>query len=201
MVVRVAYMGVPGSNSEAAATELAGAMGWDVYVLIPEEDSARTVAALDAGEADYGVVASRNVTAGPVQETVDSLEGRGDIEVLRALWLPIHHCVFAKRPGVEVRALASHIQALLQCERNLAELYPDAERVEVSDTAVAAEMLANGRLPEDTAVVCRSNAGEMFNLFLLNEDVEDAEGNMTEFQLLRRRRWTRGARWTRSSRS
>lgn len=185
MVIRVAYMGIPGSNSEQAATELAGAMGWDVFALVPKEDSRNTIDALDSGEADYGVVASRNVTAGPVEETENSLRGRDDIETLRALWLPIHHCVFVKRPGVPVKHVASHIQALLQTRDHLSELYPDADRVEVSDTAVAAEMLSDGRLTEDTAVVCRRNAGEMFDLVLVHENIEDKEGNMTEFMLLR----------------
>lgn len=185
MVVRVAYMGIPGSNSEQAANELSGAMGWDAYALIPVESSANTVAALDEGEADYGVVASRNVSAGPVEETVRSLEGRDDIEVLRALWLPIHHCVFVRHPGIAVKRVASHQQALLQTDGNLRRLFPDAERMEVSDTAVAAEMLYRDELPEDTAVVCRRNAGEMFHLFMIHENIEDVEGNMTEFQLLR----------------
>lgn len=187
MVVRVAYMGIPGSNSEQAATELAGAMGWDVFALIPKESSRSTVDALDSGEANYGVVASRNVTAGPVGETEESLRGRDDIEVLRALWLPIHHCVFVRHPGIEVRHVASHIQALLQTKDHLESLYPGTDRIEVSDTAVAAEMLSKGELSDDTAVVCRRNAGEMFKLYMVHENIEDMEGNMTEFQLLRRR--------------
>ena len=187
MVVRVAYMGIPGSNSEQAATELAGAMGWGVFALIPAEDSAGTVRAMDDGEADYGVVASKNVHAGPVIETEDVLAARPDIEILRALWLPIHHCVFTKGPGVEVRVVASHIQALLQTRRHLDELYPGLERREVVDTAIAAEMLADGRLPPDCAVICRRNAGEACGLTLVHENIEDIEGNMTEFELLRRR--------------
>ncbi len=185
MAVRVAYMGIPGANSEQAAKELSGAMGWDDAVLIPRESSRNTVDSMDSGEAEYGVVASRNVTAGPVLETIDTLEGRDDIEVIRALWLPIHHCVFCRRPGTEIRNIASHIQALLQSKDHLESLFPGTGRIEVSDTAVAAEMLADGRLSDDTAVVCRMNAGEMFGLHLLHENVEDVEGNMTEFQLLR----------------
>ena len=46
-------------------------------------------------------------------------------------------------------------------------------------------MLSDGRLSEDTAVICRRNAGEMFHLHLLHENIEDREGNMTEFELLR----------------
>ncbi len=185
MVVRVAYMGIPGSNSEQAAIELAGAMGWDSYMLIAKESSRNTVDALDSGEAEYGVVASNNVTAGPVIETQETLKGRDDIETLRQLWLPIHHCIFVKYPGVKITKVASHIQALLQTKGHLDTLYPDTERIEVSDTAVAAEMLADGRFDESTAVVCRRNGGEMFGLHMLHENVEDKEGNMTEFILLR----------------
>ena len=58
----------------------------------------------------------------------------------------------------------------------------------MSDTAIAAEMLSDGRLTEDTAVVCRRNAGEMFGLSMLYENIEDLEGNMTEFKLLRLKR-------------
>ncbi len=187
MAIRVAYMGIPGSNSEQAAIELSGAMGWDDCILIPKEDSRNTVKALDSGEAEYGVVASTNVTAGTVLETKETLDGRDDIEVLRALWLPIHHCVYAKRSDAGIKHVASHIQALLQTKEHLSALYPDSDRIEVSDTAIAAEMLADGRFSDDTAVVCRRNAGEMFDLVLLEENIEDREGNMTEFQLLRLR--------------
>lgn len=188
MAIRLAYMGIPGSNSEQAAVELAGAMGWLSRTLIPKEDSRNTIAALDSGEADYGVVASSNITAGPVIETEEALKERDDIETLRALWLPIHHCVFALRPDCGIMHVASHIQALLQTKNHLSELFPDADRIEVSDTAVPAEMLSDGRLTEDTAVVCRRNAGEMFGLSMLYENIEDLEGNMTEFKLLRLKR-------------
>lgn len=188
MAIKVAYMGIPGSNSEQAAAELAGAMGWGSYELIPKEDSMNTVAALDDGEAEYGVVASSNITAGPVAETVRTLEGRLDIETLRALWLPIHHCAFVLKPECEIRHVASHIQALMQTKMHLAMLFPGADMVEVSDTAVAAEMLSEGRLSGDTAVICRRNAGEMFGLTMIHENIEDLEGNMTEFKLLRLKR-------------
>ena len=36
MAIRLAYMGIPGSNSEQAAVELAGAMGWLSRTLIPK---------------------------------------------------------------------------------------------------------------------------------------------------------------------
>lgn len=186
MTVRIAYMGIPGSNSEQAAIELAGAMGWKDCDLIPCEDSRNTIAALDSNGADYGVLASNNITAGTVIETQEALKDRSDIETLRALWLPIHHCAFAIGRDNAIAHVASHIQALQQTRTHLSELFPDADLVEVSDTAIAAEMLSKGTLGADTAVVCRRNAGEMFGLTLLYENIEDKKGNMTEFILVRR---------------
>ena len=56
----------------------------------------------------------------------------------------------------------------------------------MEDTAIAAEYLAEGKLPEDTAVVCRRNAGQMFHLRMIHENIEDRSDNMTEFHLLRK---------------
>ena len=157
MTITVAYMGIPGSNSEQAAVEFAAKMGWDDYELLPRVDSRGVVDAMD------------------------------DIEFVLSFWVPIHHCVFI-REGYDgpINHIASHIQALLQTKDNLQRLFPGTDRVEVEDTAVAAEYLAEGKLPEDTAVVCRRNAGQMFHLRMIHENIEDRSDNMTEFHLLRK---------------
>lgn len=187
MTITVAYMGIPGSNSEQAAVEFAAKMGWDDYELLPRVDSRGVVDAMDREGAEYGVVAVANINAGPVEETRIALEGRDDIEFVLSFWVPIHHCVFI-REGYDgpINHIASHIQALLQTKGNLERLFPGTDRIEVEDTAIAAEYLAEGKLPEDTAVVCRRNAGQMFHLRMIHENIEDRSDNMTEFHLLRK---------------
>ena len=187
MTVTIAYMGIPGSNSEQAAMDFAAEMGWEDYDLLPRVDSRGVIRSMDEEGADYGVVAVANINAGPVIETREALEGRDDIEFVLSFWVPIHHCVFVKE-GYDgpVRHIASHIQALLQTKGNLERLFPDADRIEVEDTAVAAEYLSEGKLSEDTAVVCRRNAGQMFGLRMIHENIEDRSDNMTEFHLLRK---------------
>ena len=186
MTVTVAYMGIPGSNSEQAANDFAAEMGWTEYELLPRVDSRGVVDAMDLEGAEYGVVAVANINAGPVIETREALEGRDDIEFVLSFWVPIHHCVFVRDGDTEVRHVASHIQALLQTAGNLERLFPGTDRIEVEDTAVAARYLSEGRLPEGTAVVCRRNAGEMFGLTMIHENIEDRADNMTEFHLLRK---------------
>lgn len=179
-------MGIPGSNSEQASFDFSDKMGWTDTEHVPLVDSAGVVQALKEGKCEYGVLAVANITAGPVEETVRSLDGV-DHEVVLDQWVPIHHCVFVRNADAVVKRISSHIQALLQTKNHLDVLYPDAERIECEDTALAAENLSKGILSDDTAVVCRRNAGEMFGLTMVHENIEDRSDNMTQFHLIRLR--------------
>lgn len=185
-MVIVGYMGIPGSNSEQAAVEFSEIMGWKDPELLPLVDSRGVVDAMEEGRCEYGVVAVENINAGPVIETREALEGKDDIEFVKSFWVPIHHCVFVRDGDEEIEHVSSHIQALLQTKGNLERLYPGTDRIEVEDTSLAAQYLSEGRLPAHTAVVCRRNAGEMFGLKMVHENIEDRSDNMTEFHLLRR---------------
>ena len=55
----------------------------------------------------------------------------------------------------------------------------------MTPTQLKRRMLADGSLPETTGVLCRRNAGEMFGLHLLEENLEDDSRNMTEFVLIK----------------
>ena len=181
---RVGYMGIPFSNTEAMAKELCSAEGPEGYELVPLMSAAGVMDALEGGSVEYGVLAVENAFAGTVEESRVATEGR-DVEVIRTGWCPIRHCVFSRSADARVRRLVSHVQALLQSERTLRSLYPDAEWGECEDTAYAAEMLADGTLSDDCAVVCRMDAGEHYGLHLLEENVQDNMDNMTRFELIR----------------
>ena len=72
-MTRIGYMGIPGSNSEAAAMEFRERNGLADAELVPLMDSRGVVDAMEKGECEYGVVATRNIVAGPVEETERSL--------------------------------------------------------------------------------------------------------------------------------
>jgi prephenate dehydratase len=185
-MVVVGYMGIPGSNSEQAAIDMSERMGWDEPTLVPLMDSKGVVDGLRNGSCEYGVLAVANITAGPVEETEMSLAGV-DHDVILDQWFPIHHCIFVRNPDVTIKHISSHIQALLQTKEHLDSLYPDADRIACEDTALAAENLGKGLISENTAVVCRRNAGEMFGLTMVHENIEDRTDNMTQFHLIRLR--------------
>jgi len=184
-MVKVGYMGIPLSNSEAMSKEFCSDNGIEEAELVPLMSAKDTVDALLRKEIDYGVLAVENRFAGIVTETRDALEGHDGIVTVDTKWTPIHHCVFKKNAGCRISRLVSHIQALQQSASNLKRLYPDAEWTECEDTAYAAEMLADGTLPDDCGAVCRRDAGEYYHLYLDNENVEDNKQNMTRFSLIR----------------
>ena len=183
-MVRIAYQGIPGSNSEAASAVFANNQGFAGVKYIPAVHSMGVIETLRKGEADYGVMATRNLIAGPVAETERALS-EITCRTVDAQWLPVHHCLFVKNKDCTIESIASHVQALGQCRSTLLRNYRDAKLVEVEDTALAARYLAEGRLPETTAVLCRKNAGEMFGLTLARENLEDDPRNMTEFVLIK----------------
>jgi len=188
MAIKIGYMGIPFSNSEEAAFKFARSNNWTDYELLPLVSSEGVVKSLENGESDFGVVASNNISAGPVIETELALKGKNNIERFQTDVIHIHHCVFVKKKNIEIRTLASHVQALLQTKNTLEELYPNTERLEVDDTALAAKMLSEGLLPESCAVICRKNAGESYNLILAHENIEDRKDNLTTFVLLRKKK-------------
>ena len=182
--IRIAYQGIPGSNSEEASALFAKNQGFLNVEYIPAVHSRGVVELLRRGQADYGVMATRNLIAGSVGESEEALSNFTH-RTVDAQWLPIHHCLFIKRPGQGFDTIASHVQALGQCAQRLKKNYPDKQLLEVEDTAIAARYLADGTLSETTAVLCRKNAGEMFGLTLAAENLEDDSRNMTEFVLIK----------------
>ena len=183
--VKFGYMGIPFSNTEEMSHIFCKQMGIEDAEFVPLMCAADTVSELLKGNVDYGVLATRNKFAGEVAESANALRGHDEIEIVETGWIPIHHCVFLKNEGAKVKKIVSHIQAILQSDNSLRELYPDAEREECEDTAYAAEMLANGTLPDYCVAVCRKDAGEHYGLYLAHENIEDNKENMTQFSLIR----------------
>ena len=182
--MKIGYQGIEGSNSRAAAENMAVRMQWRDVEYVPLVHSQGVVEAMQSGAVDYGVMATYNHRAGIVEETETALKGVS-YEVIAEECLPIHHFMFVKDPAVQhPAAIASHPQALKQCQAHLAQLEPDAKWIELEDTAIGARYLAEGILDPSTAILCRRNAGAAFGLYLLHENCEDDPTNATDFVMI-----------------
>ncbi len=184
-MIKMGYQGIEGSNAEQAAHELVQKLNLKDVEFVPLMDSPHVIRAMKTGEVDYGVCAMYNSVAGMVMETFFATNGV-ELIIKGETTLNIHHCMFKKNPDTDednLRFVASHILALKQCEDHLRYNYPNLRSIEVEDTGKAAKDLAEGVLGEEYAVLCRKNAGEMFGLTLMDENLEDYKENRTHFCL------------------
>lgn len=180
-------MGIAGSFSDTAAHELAKMMGYEDVNFFPLVCSQNILDKLRKGAVEYGVLGVENSSVGPVSEFVEAFSGV-NYEILAEYILPIHHCLFklnAETPSDSLTAVASHPQALTQTAATRAQNWPQLIEQEIDDTALGAEWLADGTLPDTTAVICSRTAGEMWNLDMIAENIEDSSTNRTTFWLLK----------------
>ncbi len=183
--MRIAYQGTEGAFSEEAALKYApGAepLGFPTFHQVFE--------AVARGAVDRGIVPVENAVAGSINQTYDLLL-QSDLHVVGEVVLRVRHCLLVP-PGTrmeEVREVASHPQALAQCDGFLARhgLTP----IPVSDTAGAARMVAENPRPGLAAIASR-RAAERYGLAVLECGIEDFAFNYTRFFVLAREEEPRG---------
>jgi chorismate mutase/prephenate dehydratase len=177
--LRVAYLGPEGTFSHEAARRRFGASA----EFVPQRSFGDVFAAVERGEADFGVVPVENSTEGVVTQTLDALAG-SPLSACGEVVLPISHQLLSQSGRREdVRRVASHPQAAAQCREWLERELPGVERVETLSTAAAArEALADPRV----AAIASALAGEVYGLRAVAEEIEDRRDNTTRFLVLGR---------------
>ena len=185
-MIRVGYQGLVNSFCHKAAEEFTKEYMYDVE-LIPLKNSCKVVEELKEFHIDYGVMAIRNSLAGDVLETSIALRDN-IIKVKHIIELEISHCLFVKGDICidSVRNVYSHIQSLSKCKRNLMVKTKGVWQHETACSSEAAENLSNNAYDiNNSAVICRREAGEALGLKLLVEHMEDAINNKTSFGLFK----------------
>jgi prephenate dehydratase len=177
----IAFQGIAGSYSHAAAGALFPAATLDRYLTFED-----VFAAVQSGAADRGVLPIDNGHNGRVTD-VHLLIPRYDLHVVDEHYQRVRHVLLA-RPGVRLEAIksvVSHPQALGQCRGYLRAL--GVESIEAANTAVAAKAVASGT--DDTiAAIASAEAGALYGLSALATDIADVPGNTTRFFVVARER-------------
>ena len=179
--LRVAYQGVPGAYSEAAAAK--AYPGCDA---IPCDQFEVAFQAVELWIADRAVLPVENSLGGSIHRNYDLLL-RHRLHIVGEVQLPVHHCLLAL-PGVRRELLTrviSHPQALAQCELTLNAMGLNVAREAFDDTAGAAEHVAAAGL-RDTAAIASARAAELYGLQVLADGIQDDAGNVTRFVMLAR---------------
>jgi len=174
--VSVAYLGPEGTFTHVAAYDIFGRQA----KYIPVRDVRSVFAAVETGRAYCGVVPIENSAEGAVSETLDMFLA-SELVILSEEVLAVHLSLLGRGKLSTVRRVASKPIALAQCRAWLAEHLPDAERVETTSTAVAAQRSVKDA---HTAVIAHETAARLYSLNVLRAHIEDSERNITRFLVI-----------------
>jgi chorismate mutase/prephenate dehydratase len=178
-VLRVAYLGPQGTFSHQAAVRHFGHLSECVACATIRD----VFAAVARGEASVGIVPIENTTEGIVTQTYDCLAS-SELVLCGEAQLRISHQLLSRSGDrARVRRVVSHPQPLAQCRRWLDAEMPDAERVEVASTAVAAGLAAGD---DSIAAIASAIAGEANGLRTVAASIEDHRDNTTRFLVIGR---------------
>ncbi|MBA4743404.1 MAG: prephenate dehydratase [Azoarcus sp.] len=175
--LRVAYLGPAGTFTESAARKHFGAAP-AFSALAAIDDVFRAV---EAGNADYGIVPVENSTEGVIGRTLDLLLA-SPLKICGEVRLRIHQNLMSRAPDLgAVTKVYSHAQSLAQCHEWLDRNLRTLPRVAVASNAEAAR-LASGE--DGAAAIGAEAAAELYDLRILAANIEDDPRNTTRFVVI-----------------
>lgn len=180
--LKIGVMGGQGSFSEEAANyycKQKNITNYEIDYLLVADNVLKSVS---EGSVDLGIFPIENSTSGVVKVAVYAMS-KYNFEIEDMFDIDIRQNLLVK-PGTraeDIRAIASQIPALGQCQEYLKNKWPGVELIEYKDTAEAARAVAEGILPASTAAIANKSCAHLYGLELLEENVQDLKINFTTF--------------------
>ena len=143
-----------------------------------------TILALEIGEVDEAIVPIENSLQGCVTEAIDTLIQNEDIKVKNELILDIKQNLLTNKKCSlnEIEKVYSHPQALAQCRNYLEKNLPNAKLIAVESTSYAAQKVSEEN--DLCACICNIACLDVYNLNLLEKNIQDNMFNKTKFWIL-----------------
>ncbi|CUS08216.1 unnamed protein product [Tuber aestivum] len=182
----VAYLGPRSSYSHQMAQAALERFDPANHTFEPRSGIADVFTAVQTGAVAYGVVPFENSTNGNVVFTLDLFCDRTrsfrDTFVRGETYLDVHHCLLSSAPSLSsIARIYSHPQAFGQCENWLSANVRGVERIDVSSTSKAAQIVAGDA---GAAAIASRVAADVHGLKILAENIEDSADNTTRFFVL-----------------
>lgn len=174
---RIAFQGEPGANSHLAAND-----AYPDMEALPCATFEDALTAVKTGAAKLAMIPIENSVAGRVADIHHLLPHSG-LFIIGEHFERIRHQLLML-PGAklaDLKSVHSHIMALGQCRKVIAEL--KLTPVTEADTAGAARHVSEAADPTQAAIASKL-AAEIYGLRVAKKDVEDAAHNTTRFVVL-----------------
>ncbi len=182
--LRIGYLGPVGTYSHLAARRQFGSSVEyeDLHAIegVFEEVAREHV--------DYGLVPIENSIGGGITDALDAfLTYHRQLRIYGEVQLAVHFSLLTQCQPHDVPRIYSRNEAFTQCRSWLATQYPHVERISVESTARAVRHVRNDfdRDPAcGSAAIGSTLAGEIYDVPVLFEQIEDRQGNITRFLIL-----------------
>jgi prephenate dehydrogenase len=178
--------GGKGSFNEEALLYLLNKEGISNYKIKYLYTSDNVIASLHKGEIDRGQFAIHNSVGGIVEESIQAM-ARYKFCILEQFAIKISHALMVRRDidFNEVTTIMSHPQVFAQCKDTLSKKYPHLKQIsgdgELIDHAMVAEHLSENKLPRHIATMGSKVLAELYDLRIIEDNLQDAKENYTSF--------------------
>lgn len=185
MSISIAYLGPPGTNTEAATLAYLGTLVEETGskpILCSYPSIPQSLQAVAQGQAHLAVVPVENSIEGSVVSTLDMLWQLDTLQVQQALVLPIRHALLSRASTIEgIQTVYSHPQALAQCQGWLEKFLPSAQLVPTNSTTEPLKYLDKD---DRLGVITSQRAAQLYNLPILASAINDYPDNYTRFWVM-----------------
>jgi chorismate mutase/prephenate dehydratase len=174
---KVAYQGVPGSFSYSALKKYFGEdMDGNNFYSFEE-----VFDAVERGEMDYGVIPFENSSTGTIKDNYDFIREK-NVYIVGEIRIPVKHNIVARKGTslAEIDELYSHPQAFDQSSIYLKG--HNFKLIPYKNTALSAEYVSKS--DEKIGAICSREAALLYNLEILEEEINDTSENYTRFIII-----------------
>lgn len=151
----------------------------------------KVLAALHSGEIDHGQFAIHNSVGGIVDESIEALS-HYKFQIIEEFAIIIAHALMTRKDidFSQVTTVMAHPQVFAQCKNTFPQKYPHLKQVsgegELIDHANVAKQLAAGKLPPNIAVMGSKVLADLYDLKIIEDNLQDAKENYTSFLIVGR---------------
>lgn len=177
MTKKIAFQGFLGAYSDLSCRSVFPDME-----TVPCETFDQAFSAVQNGDADLAMIPVDNTLAGRVAD-VHRLMPESGLHIIGEHFQPIKHALIGVKGAKkeDLKIVHSHIHALPQCRKIIEQMGLKAKVH--ADTAGAAQEIAK-RDDKSQGAIASSLAAEIYDLDILQNDVQDEDHNTTRFLIL-----------------
>lgn len=190
-LITFGIQGGKGSFNEEALQYYLKKEGIKKYKLKYLYTSENVLRALHKGDIDRGQFAIHNLRGGIVGESIQAMANYR-FKIIEEFAIKISHALMIRKDAKfsEITAIMTHPQVFAQCRNTLAKKYPNLKQIigqkNLIDHAMVAKYLSENKLPKNIATMGSKILGKIYNLQMIENNLQDDKENYTSFLLVAR---------------